>query len=62
MMRIFGGDAETIRTILLEERIPEGWTSSTKSRFGLTIGSFNSTVLRVLFGINPSWKKVKYQS
>lgn len=62
MMRIFGGDAETIRTILLEERIPEGWTSSNKARFGLTMGSFNPTVLRVLLGLDPSWKKVKYQS
>lgn len=61
LLRIFGGDAVALRTILLEERIPDGWTTSNKTRFGLTMGSFNPTVFRVLLGIDPSWKKVKYE-
>jgi hypothetical protein len=36
-----------IRTMLMEERIPEGWESKVKSRFGLTIGAFQTTVLPV---------------
>jgi len=62
LMVIMGGKIEVLEPFLLEERIPEGWSSANRSRLGLTMGRFNLTVLRVLLGIDPSWKKVKFQS
>ena len=51
MLTIFGGRIDDLRTILLEERIPDGWEPRIRSRFGLTFGGFNLTVLKVLGGI-----------
>ncbi|KAF8576036.1 heme-thiolate peroxidase [Ramaria rubella] len=59
LLLILGGDIEDIKPFLLEERIPEGWSNKMRARAGLTMGAFNSTVSRVLLGIDPSWKKVK---
>ncbi|KAF8498913.1 Chloroperoxidase [Hysterangium stoloniferum] len=58
MLVIFGGVVEDLKPILLEERIPKGWSSKFRSRFGLTMSTFNSTTLRVLLGVDPTWKKV----
>ncbi|KAI5899703.1 Cloroperoxidase, partial [Schizophyllum commune H4-8] len=52
MLRIFGGKLDDLETMLLEERIPDGWESSTKARHGLTILSFQSTVKAVAKGID----------
>ncbi|KAL1707752.1 Chloroperoxidase [Schizophyllum commune] len=52
MVRIFGGKLDDIETMLLEERITDGWESSTKARHGLTILSFQSTVKAVAKGID----------
>lgn len=42
-----------LETILLEERIPEGWESRVRRWFGLTLAQINlSTVMRVEYGIN----------
>ncbi|KZP13752.1 Cloroperoxidase [Athelia psychrophila] len=51
MLTIFGGRVEDLRVLLLEERLPEGWQSQIRSRFGLTFAAFNSTVLPVLRGV-----------
>lgn len=51
LLTIFGGRIDDIRTMLLEERIPEGWESRVRSRFGLTFVAFNKTVLKVSGGI-----------
>ncbi|KAF8488130.1 chloroperoxidase-like protein [Gautieria morchelliformis] len=59
LLLIFGGELGDIKPFLLEERLPEDWSTKFRSRMGLTMGTFNSTVLRVLLGIDPSWKKVK---
>ncbi|GJJ12887.1 hypothetical protein Clacol_007133 [Clathrus columnatus] len=56
---IMGGKIEVLEPFLLEERIPEGWTSANKTRLGLTMGRFNLTVLRILLGIDPSWKSAR---
>ncbi|KAL1746349.1 Chloroperoxidase [Schizophyllum fasciatum] len=52
MLRIFGGKVSDLEAMLLEERIPDGFESSTKARHGLTILSFQSTVKAVEKGID----------
>jgi hypothetical protein len=37
---------------LLEERLPEGWESRIRRQMGLTMATFNFTVLPVELGIN----------
>jgi hypothetical protein len=59
LLLIFGGVLEDIKPFLLDEKLPAGWSTKFRSRMGLTIGAFNGTVLRVLLGVDPSWKKVK---
>ncbi|KAF9467227.1 Chloroperoxidase [Collybia nuda] len=56
MLTIFGGRIRDLETILIEERLPEGWESRIRERQGLTLVTFNRTVLGVEFGINE--KKV----
>lgn len=51
MLTIFGGRIDDLRTMLLEERIPDGWESRVRSRFGLTFAAFNLTVFKVSGGI-----------
>ncbi|GJJ12886.1 hypothetical protein Clacol_007132 [Clathrus columnatus] len=62
LINIMGGKIEVLEPFLLEERIPIGWTSANKSRLGLTLIMFNLTSFPILLGIDPSWKKVKFQS
>lgn len=57
-----GGEIETLQTFLLEERIPEGWSSANKTRVGLTMGRFNMTTLRIMLGMNSSWRKAKKET
>ncbi|KAK1216607.1 hypothetical protein PQX77_020727 [Marasmius sp. AFHP31] len=45
MLRIFGGRVDDLKIMLMEERIPEGWESACKARKGLTMASFNRTVI-----------------
>ncbi|KAJ4496098.1 Chloroperoxidase [Lentinula edodes] len=45
LLRIFGGRVSDLRPFLIEERIPEGWEPSVRSRVGLTMAVFNLTVL-----------------
>jgi len=58
MLTIFGGRVEDLRTVLLEERLPEGWESRVRSRFGLTFAAFNTTVLPVVAGMS-GWETQK---
>jgi hypothetical protein len=51
LLTLFGGRVDDLTPFLLEERIPDGWEPRVRSRFGLTIATFNRTVLRVEFGI-----------
>ena len=59
LLLICGGEIEDIKTFLLEERVPDGWSSKMRKRFGLTMVSFNAVVMRILLGIDPSWKRVQ---
>lgn len=59
MLTIFGGRVEDLRTVLLEERLPDGWQSRVRSPFGLTFGAFNITVFKVASGVKEVPPKVK---
>ncbi|KZW00705.1 putative chloroperoxidase [Exidia glandulosa HHB12029] len=48
---IFGGNVKDLGVILRQERLPEGWEPSNRSRFGITIHNVNATVLAVELGI-----------
>ncbi|KAF8888796.1 Chloroperoxidase [Infundibulicybe gibba] len=56
LLTIFGGRVDDLEEILIEERIPEGWESRIRKRMGLTMLTFNRTVLKVELGIDE--KKV----
>lgn len=50
----FGGDIETLRTFLLEERLPDGWEPTVTDAKGLTITKFNKTSIPVELMTNES--------
>ncbi|TFK28336.1 Cloroperoxidase [Coprinopsis marcescibilis] len=52
LLTIFGGRVDDLETILLEERLPDGWESRILAPMGLTVITFNLTVLRVERGID----------
>jgi len=54
LLTIFGGRLDDLRTLLLEERLPQGWESRVRKPYGLTMLTFNWTVLPVEFGIRES--------
>jgi len=58
LLTIFGGRVKDIESILVDERIPDGWESRILKPFGLTMASFNAVVLPVEFGVNEK----KYQA
>ncbi|KAF8654807.1 hypothetical protein AX16_003376 [Volvariella volvacea WC 439] len=50
LLTIYGGKVKDLETILLEERIPDGWEPSIRERMGLTMLTFNlRTVLPMEF-------------
>jgi len=51
-LTIFGGRVDDLQTILIEERIPEGWESRVRSRKGTTVTGSIFKVLRIEGGIN----------
>ncbi|EIN04232.1 heme-thiolate peroxidase [Punctularia strigosozonata HHB-11173 SS5] len=51
MLLLFGGDVETLKTVLHEERLPDGYESTYRKPFGLTLAAFNATVLQVELGV-----------
>jgi hypothetical protein len=52
---VFGGRVEDIETVLLEERLPDGWESRVLERYGLTIITFNlKAVNKVEKGIDEA--------
>ncbi|KAG6914490.1 hypothetical protein DXG01_016951 [Tephrocybe rancida] len=54
LLTIFGGRIKDLETVLLEERLPEGWESRIRESQGLTIITFNKTVSKVEKGIDES--------
>ncbi|KAF9045459.1 Chloroperoxidase [Panaeolus papilionaceus] len=59
LLTIFGGRVKDLESILIEERLPEGWESRILRRMGLTMATFNFTVLKVERGIDESKYKIK---
>lgn len=52
LLTIFGGRLADIRTLLLEERLPDGWESRIRAPWGLTMAKFNATVLPVELAVD----------
>ena len=50
----FGGDIETLRPFLREERLPDGWEPTITDAKGLTLTKFNKTSLPVELMTNES--------
>ncbi|KAG1867269.1 hypothetical protein DFJ58DRAFT_723944 [Suillus subalutaceus] len=48
---VFGGRVDDLRSFLLHERIPESWESRIRQPYGLTLMTFNKTILGVEFGV-----------
>jgi hypothetical protein len=51
LLTILGGRVDDLTPFLLEERLPDGWESRVRSKFGLTFLTFNKTVFKVEHGI-----------
>ncbi|KAG5652648.1 hypothetical protein H0H81_004204 [Sphagnurus paluster] len=54
LLTIFGGRVRDLETVLLEERLPEAWESRIREPYGLTLMTFNKTVLKVEKGIDET--------
>ncbi|KAF7305646.1 hypothetical protein HMN09_00818200 [Mycena chlorophos] len=52
LLAIFGGKVDDLEIFLKEERIPERWESTARSRKGLTFIAFNPTTFKVEHGID----------
>ena len=57
MLIIFGGSISDLTPMLTEERFSENWEPRNRSRFGLTMASFNATAASVEMGVNT--KKIE---
>ncbi|KAG0704170.1 Chloroperoxidase [Suillus ampliporus] len=63
LLTIFGGRVGDLRSIVLHERIPEGWESRIRQPYGLTMLNFNKTVLGVEFGVREKdWAEVAQEA
>jgi len=58
-LTIFGGRVDDIRSIVIDERIPDGWESRVRSKKGLTLTSSIFKVLRIERGIDEEKYKAK---
>ncbi|KAF8323786.1 Cloroperoxidase [Clavulina sp. PMI_390] len=52
MYEVAGGDVKSLRTILNEERLPDGFESSLRQRFGYTMKEFHMRSLEIFLGIS----------
>lgn len=63
LLTIFGGRVDDLRSIVLHERIPEGWESRIRQPYGLTMTHFNKTVLAVEFGVREKdWEEAAQEA
>ena len=51
LLTVFGGRVADLKSILGEERLPEGWEPRVRHRMGLTILEFNFTAIPVELNI-----------
>lgn len=59
MLTIFGGRVFDIKSFLIDERIPDGWESRARNRWGLTIFKFNWTTIPLELSINEKKYRAK---
>lgn len=59
MLTIFGGRVSDLKSFLIDERLPEGWESRVRARWGLTFAKFNLTVFPLEFSINEKKYRAK---
>lgn len=52
MLTLFGGSVVDLTPMLNEERFSDNWEPRIRSRYGLTMGRFNGTVIPVEMGVN----------
>ena len=62
MLTIFGGRVNDLKSVLIEEKLPEGWESRVRSRWGLTFFKFNLTVLPLEFSTSEKKYRAKQAS
>jgi hypothetical protein len=54
---------DDLRSIVLHERIPDGWESRVREPYGLTMTHFNKTVLTVELGVREKdWAEVAQEA
>ncbi|KAG1867262.1 hypothetical protein DFJ58DRAFT_723935 [Suillus subalutaceus] len=51
LVTVFGGRMDHLHSFLHHERLPEGWESRIRQPHGLTLTTFNKTILRVELGV-----------
>ncbi|KAI6015105.1 Chloroperoxidase [Pisolithus orientalis] len=54
LLTAFGGRVDDLRAFLLEERLPQGWEPRVRYRCGLTIFTFNQTIVPLELRIRES--------
>ena len=59
MLTIFGGRVRDLKSFLIEEKLPEGWESRVRSRWGLTFAKFNLTVIPLEFSTSEKKYRTK---
>ncbi|THH08875.1 heme-thiolate peroxidase [Bondarzewia mesenterica] len=57
LVTIFGGRVDDLRTVLLEERLPEGWESRVREPMGLTLAAFQGQVLGIEMGVEEELRE-----
>ena len=59
LLTIFGGRVDDLQSILIEERLPEGWESRIRKGMGLTIAAFNITIFKLERNIDEKKYKAR---
>ncbi|KIK11962.1 hypothetical protein PISMIDRAFT_689916 [Pisolithus microcarpus 441] len=54
LLSIFGGRVGDLRSVLLDERLPDQWESRVREPYGLTLLAFNRSILSVEWGTDES--------
>ncbi|KAF9531052.1 heme-thiolate peroxidase [Crepidotus variabilis] len=62
MLTIFGGRIKDLEAVLIDERLPDSWESRIVRPMGLTMMTFNKTVLAVEKGINEQKYEAKLKA
>ena len=58
-LTIFGSRLQDIESILVEERIPDGWESRVRKPYGLTFAAFNFVIIPLELETNRKVKELE---